>query len=366
MTGYDAAVRVLMTTDTVGGVWNYAVQLARSLAPAGVTVTLAAIGRTSPDQRAEAAGLPLVEADFKLEWMDDPWADVAASGAWLLDLERQLRPDVVHLNGYAHGRLPFRAPTVVVGHSCVCSWWQAVKGEPAPAEWDRYRAEVAAGWHAATAVVAPTRAMLAELDRLYGPRPDAAVIYNGRKMADFPRGPKQPFILSAGRMWDEAKNLAALQAAATVLPWPVRVAGDGGTAAAVELLLGRLDRRAMARQYFHAAIYCLPAKYEPFGLSILEAAMSGCALVVGDIPTLRELWDGAAAFVVPGDVDELRATLRRLIDDPAERSDLATRGRGRAVRYRVPAMTDAYLTLYRRLAGVVEPGSLRPSPALPG
>ena len=34
-------------------------------------------------------------------------------------LERRLRPDVVHLNGYTHGALPWRAPVLVVGHSCV-------------------------------------------------------------------------------------------------------------------------------------------------------------------------------------------------------------------------------------------------------
>ena len=349
-------MRVLMTTDTVGGVWGYAVQLARSLTPAGVAVTLAAIGRTSPDQRAEAAGLPLLEADYKLEWQPDPWADVAASGDWLLGLERRLRPDVVHLNGYAHGRLPFAAPTVVVGHSCVASWWQAVHGRPAPAEWDRYRAEVAAGLHAATAVVAPTHAMLAELDRLYGPARDASVIYNGRDAADFVPAAKQPFVLSAGRLWDEAKNLPTLQRAAARLPWPVRVAGDGGTGDGVELL-GRLDAAAMAGQFAAAAIYCLPARYEPFGLSILEAALSGCALVLGDILTLRELWDGAAVFVDPGDADGLRAALQRLVDDPDERRGSGQRARDRAARYGVPTMSAAYAALYRRLCGVVEPGS---------
>ena len=347
-------MRVLMTTDTVGGVWGYAVELARSLAPAGVTVTLAAIGTTSPDQRRQAAGLPLVEANFKLEWMDDPWPDVAASGAWLLDLERQLQPNVVHLNGYAHGQLPFLAPTVVVGHSCVCSWWQAVHGHPAPPTWDRYRAEVSAGLHAATAVVAPTHAMLAELVRLYGPIRDAAVIYNGRHPDDFAAATKHPFVLSAGRLWDEAKNLDALRRAAVGLPWPVRVAGDGGAGDGVDLL-GHLDAADMAAQFAAASIYCLPAKYEPFGLSVLEAALSGCALVLGDIPTLRELWDGAAAFVPPTNPDGVWSTLQRLIADPAERADLSAHARHRAARYAVDPMSAAYLTLYRRLTGVVKP-----------
>ena len=326
-------MRILMTTDTVGGVWDYAVQLARSPAPAGVAVTLAAVGRTSAVQRAQAAGLTLVESDFRLEWMDDPWADVAASGAWLLGLEREHRPHVVHLNGYAHGRLPFVAPTVVVGHSCVGSWWQAVKGEPAPP--GRYHDEVTAGLHAATAVVAPTRAMLAELDRLYGPARDATVIYNGRSPDDFRPADKRPFVLSAGRLWDEAKNLATLRRAAAGLPWPVRVAGDGGAGGGVDLL-GKLSAADMAAAFAAASIYCLPARYEPFGLSVLEAALSGCALVLGDIPTLRELWEGAAAFVAP---DRRRRTAgssptadRR--PGPAGRPGRASATPGRPVRRR--------------------------------
>ena len=40
--------------------------------------------------------------------MDDPWRDVAESGHWLLDLEEQYAPDVVHLNRYGHGALPWQ------------------------------------------------------------------------------------------------------------------------------------------------------------------------------------------------------------------------------------------------------------------
>jgi hypothetical protein len=74
--------------------------------------------------------------------MEDAWEDVRLSGEWLLDLEERIQPDVVHLNGYAHGALPWRSPTLIVGHSCVLSWWEAVKGEPAPPSWDRYHQEV--------------------------------------------------------------------------------------------------------------------------------------------------------------------------------------------------------------------------------
>src|SRR3954470_9267438 len=186
---------VLMTADAVGGVWTYALDLSRALAARGVRVAIAVLGPPpSPAQRAEAAALPnvtLYEHGGRLEWMDEPWQDVAAAGEWLLALERQLRPDVVHLNGYAHGALPWSAPVVMVGHSCVLSWWRAVRGEDAPDRFDRYARQVARGLAAAHVVVAPSRAMLASLQAHYGQLPRTRVIPNGRFVPDLPPVDKQ-------------------------------------------------------------------------------------------------------------------------------------------------------------------------------
>ena len=38
-------MKILMTADTVGGVWTYALELAGALAPHGVEVALATMGR---------------------------------------------------------------------------------------------------------------------------------------------------------------------------------------------------------------------------------------------------------------------------------------------------------------------------------
>src|SRR4051812_10709320 len=122
-------MNLLLTTDTVGGVRTYSVQLARALRPHGAHVALATTrAPLRPDQRAQVQALHHVivhERSFKLEWMQDPWDDVARAGEWLLDVESSFRPDVVHLNGCAHGALPWDAPVLVVGHSCVLSWWEA-------------------------------------------------------------------------------------------------------------------------------------------------------------------------------------------------------------------------------------------------
>jgi glycogen synthase len=346
--------RVLMTADAVGGVWPYALELSAGLSRAGVRVLLAVLG-PAPDeaQRTAAeqvAGLELIWLGGRLEWMEEPWADVDAAGAELQRAAERHGSDLVHLNGFAHGALAFPGPRLVVAHSCVLSWWRAVKGVEAPASWDRYRERVRAGLLGADRVVAPSHAMGKALLECHGPLPAVEVIENGRSGFSGPAVAKQPFILSAGRLWDEAKNVARLAEVAPSLSWPVRVAGDPGPVAWPAVTrLGRLDGPALQAQYAAAALYALPARYEPFGLSALEAALAGCALVLGDIASLRELWRDAAAFVPPDDPGALRAAIQRLIDEPWRRALLAARARRRARRYSAARMAHRYLDLYGRL-----------------
>jgi glycogen(starch) synthase len=345
-------------------VWQYSLDLASALNTRDVDVTVAVMGPPpGGDQRDEAAtrGVRVIHAGYRLEWMEDPWADVARAGKWLLALERKLEPDVVHLNGYAHGALPWRAPTVVAGHSCVRSWWHAVHGVNAPRKWDRYSLEVARGLRAARVVVAPTAAMLDALDSYYGPLGPACVIPNGRESACAGAGTthvsaeapaKEDMVFAAGRLWDPAKNIESLCAVAPDLPWPVLVAGECHAPGASCVIpphvryLGRLSADQMQQSYARAAIYALPARYEPFGLTVLEAASAGCALVLGDIRSLRENWDGAAVFVRPDDPRSLAAAIQALIADGAWRRDLARCARTRARQFTVKRMVEGYLRAY--------------------
>ncbi len=352
--------RLLMTGDTVGGVWTFTLELARALGAHGVSVTLAAMGgEPSPAQRAEAgriANLRIVSSSHKLEWMDDPWADVAASGRWLRDIENEWRPQMIHLNTLGHGALPWQAPVVLTAHSCVLSWWKAVKGGRAPAEWDRYRGEVGRSLRGADALTAPSRAMLRALEANYGPDlpGERGVVPNGRSAGLFRPAPKEPFVLTAGRLWDEGKNAAAVAALAGKLYWPVYMAGEAGVKSeslAGCRMLGHLSADELAEWLGRASIYVLPARYEPFGLSALEAALSGCALVLGDIASLREIWQDAAVFVPPEDAGRLRDAVADLIGDPGRRTEMAQRALARARLFPPERMAAGFLDVYQAAAG---------------
>ena len=345
-------MRILMTADTVGGVWTYALDLASALGPHGVEIVLATMGApVSPAQATQAArvsNLELVESRYALEWMPDPWRDVDAAGEWLMSLSHDV--DLVHLNGYCHAALPFGVPVISVAHSCVLTWYRAVRGCEAPAEWDEYRRRVAAGLAAATEIVAPTSAILRAILDAHGIAAPGRVIANGRSAGDWQPAAKEPFVLAAGRMWDDAKGLAELVAAAPRLRWPVRVAGPIGERPVAGIdQLGVLAPEALTWWASRAAIYALPARYEPFGLSIVEAALAGCALVIGDIPTLREIWGETAVYVPPGDPDALASALQALIDDPVRRHGLAAASRGRALALTPARMAEAYRGLYDEL-----------------
>lgn len=349
--------RVLLTGDTAGGVWTFVTELATGLLAEGVDVLLATFGPAVTEaQRKQAqaiSGLAWHHHFSKLEWMEEPWSDIREAGGWLLDLAFYFRPDVVHLNTLCHADLPWGAPVVLSAHSCVTAWWKAVKQTPLPASWDRYEREVQQSFHAATVITAPSQAALAHVKRHYRIHGQAAVaIYNGRKGDLFQLREKQKYILSVGRFWDEAKNVKALAGVAQQLEWPVYLAGsllspsDQTVTFANCHTLGELSISDLAAWYSGAAIYVLPAIYEPFGLSVLEAALSGCALVLGDIDTFREIWLDAAVYVPPNDSMALKKAIELLISDHDYRQQMSLRARRRAAAFTHSHMLVDYASVY--------------------
>jgi glycosyltransferase involved in cell wall biosynthesis len=352
-----APPRVLMTADAVGGVWTHALDLAAALVDRGAEVVIATMGAPlDRDQRAAAAraGVRLRQSSFRLEWMEDPWDDVERAGRWLLELEASEEPDVIHLNGFCHGDLPWSAPVVVAGHSGAWSWWRAVHGGE-PADWNEYRVRAAAGLRAAHRVVAPSGAMLRALEDSYGPLPHGCVVWSGRRAAPVSAA-GESIVFSAGRLWDAAKKLAALDRAARGPSWPVAVAGDarhpgGGELRARHLdLLGRLGADEVARWIARAAVDAAPARHEPFGLGPLEAAQAGCAPVPRDVASLREVWGDAAWFAPPGDAQALAAALERVIADQPLRARLCGAAPARAGELEPDRMARQYLDVYAEAA----------------
>jgi glycogen synthase len=178
------------------------------------------------------------------------------------------------------------------------------------------------------------------------------VISPARDPQGFRAAAKEPCVLSIGSLTDEAKNILALERIARRLPWDVCIVGEEPLStdpAKGVHYLGQIEPASVASWLGRASIYVLPARYEPAGLSVLEAALSGCALVLGDIPSLRENWDGAALFVPPDDPEMLHATVERLIVDRDYRLGLAACAQARALDSSPRRMVAQYVAAYQEV-----------------
>jgi glycosyltransferase involved in cell wall biosynthesis len=367
-----AGTRLMMTADTVGGVWTFAANLARELGAAGFEVLLVTLGPgASAAQQAMVSGFPgvsLLETGLALEWQDPAGTDMARARMVLEQIAERFEPQIVHLNGFREASYGWSAPTVVVAHSCVNSWAAACGEDDSftGEEWSEYTANVEAGLQRATVWVAPTFAFRDQLRRIYPLETPGQVIRNGAEPAGQAQ-PKQPIILGAGRVWDKAKNLTGLASIGSRVDWPVRIAGASDAeegAAVVDFahckFLGELSHVALRREFGTASVFVSPALYEPFGLSVLEAAAAGCALALADIPTFRELWDGAAQFFDPRDEGAMIGCLRSLISDDAQRVSLQQAAAERARRYRLDSTVVSYCSLYWELLSGISVRALTP------
>src|SRR5579872_2111459 len=306
-------MNVLLAGESSGGTFTFLRTLARELDRRGCQVTVALSGPVRP----RSLGVESVEMAWRpgrVEWMREPWPDVDATGEWLVDLARRRQAEVVHVSGFAQASLPFDAPVVLTAHSDLLSWSRAVGGEGPGVDLAEYERRVRGALQGPALLVSPTAAHLAAMEAVFGPLPAARVISSGSRPTAAVE-PKQRLVLAAGRLWDAAKNISILRGLALPRRWNLAVAGprrrpEGG---AVSLpgarMLGDLDEGDMRAWLARAAVFVDAALYEPFGLAVLEAAQARCALILADIPSLRELWGGAALFVDPRDRRALETAL---------------------------------------------------------
>ncbi|HXU18288.1 MAG TPA: glycosyltransferase family 4 protein [Terriglobales bacterium] len=359
-------MHVLITTDTLNGNWTYTRELVSGLITRGFRITLVSFGGIPlPEQTAwmeRLYGLTYHPTAFRLDWMQEGQHDFTDASEYLCSVIREAKPDIFHSNHLCYGALPLAIPRVVVAHGDLITWWQAVHGrEPTASPWLRwYRQTISEGMAAASVVVAPNEWLLNSVRACYGPGRREHVIHHGRNPIFFnPYTAKEDSVLAVGRLLDPAKQVGLLTQ--RMQPYPVCIVGDeeppanrsvradvrfqDGTSGVA--LRGPQSEAQMRLLYSKAAVFAGTSRYETSGMNILEAALSRCALVLNDIPSLRELWGNAALYFQTNDPENLADTIRIFSDDPQLRRNFANRAFQRAREcFNAHRMTDNYVQLY--------------------
>lgn len=364
-------LHILVTTDTLSGVWTYTQELVIGLVNRGIHVTLVSFGDIPlPPQTAwmnSLDGLDFRPTAFRLDWMQEAEQNLDESSAYLADLVSETSPDLLHLNHLCYGDLPVRVPRLVVAHRDFISWWRGVHGvEPRESQWLQwYRNAVAKGISRANAVVAPSVWMLDTIRGCYGRPNKGVVIYNGRNPVHFnPYVSKDESVLAVGRFLDAGKQVNLLTQ--HTHPVPVCIVGADATVAQPEFpirtdvkvatekvcvaLRGPQTESQMRALYSRASIYAATSRYEPFGMTALEAAFSRCAIVANDIPSFREVWGDAAIYFRANDAESLAEVIRKLHEQRDLCLGYAVRAYQRAREcFTAKRMVDNYVQLYGNL-----------------
>jgi len=198
-------------------------------------------------------------------------------------------------------------------------------------------------------------AVSAEAARVPGSLGSVAIIPNGLDLASY-QAPTERFpgrVVFLGR--DEPrKGLAVLTAA-----WPRVLAGHGDASLVVIgadgpsdytnmsddtnkgddtnksgggiEFRGRVSEGEKRRLLGEASIMVAPnLGGESFGLVLVEAMASGCAVIASDIPAFRAVAGGAVKLVRPGSSVDLGEAISRLLSDPSAIEALSRAGRKRA------------------------------------
>jgi glycosyltransferase involved in cell wall biosynthesis len=358
------SLRTLITADPADVTWQYSLDLARGLFRLGHETVLVPTGPAPTAEQVGAAaavpGLRLLECGLGPDRPSGTEASMARAAEAIAALAAETDCDIVQLNSPAFAALAdFGRPVVAALHSCIASRWEAVQGTKLPAELEWRTELVARGLRAAGEVVAPTAAFGASVKRHYGLETVPRTVHYGRSPVAVPNGVPHDFVFTAGQLWDEGKNLGMLDAAAARIGVPVRAAGPLAGPNGAQVLfdnidcLGALGEEEYGRWLSARPVFVSAALHEPFGLAVLEAASAGCALVLSDIPTFRELWEDVAVFVDPRDEDGFARAVGNLVGDDFERAVLGRAARERAARYSPDAMAAQMANLYRRLLPAV-------------
>ena len=310
--------------------------------------------------------------------------------------------DVVHAHTwYTHlagllVRMAYGIPLVVTVHSLepLRPW----KREQLGGAYDVSSWVERSAIESADAVVAVSRETREDVLRLFSVEPERVhVIYNGID-PEFYRpdpatdalvrhgvDPDVPYVLFVGRITRQKGIVHLVRAIRHLAPGVgvVLCAGQPDTAeiaaemeAGVRVAqaeranvvwIGEMVSREEARQlYSHAAVFCCPSVYEPFGIINLEAAACETPVVasaVGGIPEV--VVDGETGLLVPVELSiddpmmpidadrfelNLAGAINALIADPATREVMGRAARRRAVeRFSWSTIAAATADLYRTL-----------------
>lgn len=325
-----------------------------------------------------AANFSRVPSDFK-QFSFNPWEQVRFAR-----LLYRLKPDLVHFT-MTQQPLLYLGPTVTTTHDLTLLRYPLAHRLPEWARAIRVRAYRLLFWWAhrkSTKIIVPTRWVahdLAELQPFTAEK--TTVVYEASEPAsqiegEQPDGVSSPFILHVGFPGPH-KNLERLVEALGVLhanhpdlklvlagKWDyyferLESAIAAYPARSQVVFTGYVTDAELKWLYENAECYVLPSLSEGFGLPGLEAMAHGCPLASSNATCLPEVYQDAAAYFDPTDVNDMAATVDELLSNGELAADLVARGHKLLRTYSWRTMAEETLRVFESVDAISSRRELR-------
>lgn len=123
------------------------------------------------------------------------------------------------------------------------------------------------------------------------------------------------------------------------------------------VLSGLVTDDELAALYNGATLVVHPSRYEGFGLPVIEAMHCGTPVITTTASSLPEVAGDAGLLVDPNDPTAFAEAIEELLDDPAQRADMAAAGLEQVKRFDVDQLGRATLASYREAVAPPPPAT---------
>jgi glycosyltransferase involved in cell wall biosynthesis len=187
------------------------------------------------------------------------------------------------------------------------------------------------------------------------------VIPNGIEPEEYHFEPhrKQKKILVVSRLFERKGVQYVIEAMKYIEGHTLVICGDGPYKEHLERqikkfgldnihLLGWVNDERLRYEYETASIFVFPSSAESFGIVLLEAMLSGCAIVTTNNTGCAEVVADTALLVRSKNTGDIKKALLRLINDDELRSKLGEMARRRAEeKYTWKSIAQQYIEIYK-------------------
>jgi glycogen(starch) synthase len=358
-------LKLLMTTDVSGEVWDYTHALCKTLSASGAAkiLVLACGGMPSKEQREQLqnSNYDIVFLEYSFNWrngFDIFQQNINKIETIVNNSIQEFSPDLIHWNN-SFCTLKNDLPQIHAVHEDVLGqiYSQKKHGGISESDYKKYRDIIISSLDMSGVIVATSRFLADEILKKYEINKKIKIIYNGISFESNSEFANEPFLITKLSAQNSYHNLIFLIKTAQKMPENIKIfvlgekpAGNFKKPKNIEFLSG-LSGEELKEFYKKSSIYLALSSWDVYSRTQIEAAYSNCAIVANDVPIFRDLWGDCACIFDRNNVNSLIKNINNLIENSRLLNLTAKNCQAKALSvFNSKRMCYEYANLYRDVA----------------